>query len=68
MESQMDNREFLFREVEILKQIPKDEVWEFIERNGERLRSLIQDWEWHSNLEIIEALTEWHKTIGNDYQ
>jgi len=51
------------REVEILKQIPHNQVMEFIEKNWERLRSLIEDDEWHSNLEIIQALTEWYKWL-----
>ena len=54
----MDNREFLFREVEILKQIPKDEVGDFIERNGGRLREVLTAHEEFTNREVMEALAK----------
>lgn len=52
----MDNRDFLKREVEILRQIPPKEVMEFIEKNGERMRELVTGKDWVSNLEILEML------------
>ena len=51
------------REIEILKQFPKSELPELIERNGEKIRSLIEDEEWHSNLEIIEAIANGYKGL-----
>lgn len=46
----------LEREVQILKQIPKNELPDFIERNGERMRSILEQDEWKSNLEVMEIL------------
>jgi len=52
----------LEREVQILKQIPKPQLEDFIERNGERMRSILEEDEWKSNLEIIDALLSWYRS------
>ena len=46
----------LEREVEILKQVPKSELPDFIERKGKELRSILTDHEEMTNREILEAL------------
>jgi hypothetical protein len=51
------------REVQILKQIPKTELQDFIERNAERMRDLLWDEEWFSNLEIIEELANGYRWL-----
>lgn len=49
------------REVEILKHIPHSQVMDFIEKNGQRLRSLIESDEELNDQEILEALIEGYK-------
>ena len=53
----MNNKELLNRECEILRTLPKSEVSDFIEKNGERMRDILTEHEEMNNLEIIEALT-----------
>ena len=52
----MTPKELNTREVQILQQIPKPQLEDFIERNGQKMRDILEDDEWHSNLEIIEML------------
>lgn len=51
------------REVEILKTLPESEVMDFIEKNWARLRSLIEEDEYLSNLEIIELLKSGYSSL-----
>lgn len=46
------------RECEILKAIPKSQVLDFVEKNGQKLRELIESDEELNNQEILEALIE----------
>jgi len=59
----MNDREILNREREILKQVPKDNRMDFIERYWKPMRDLLWDEEWHSNLEIIDALLSGYKWL-----
>jgi hypothetical protein len=59
----MNNKEFLEREANLLKYIPKSEVIEFIEKNWGKIRSLLEDNELMTNEEVMEALTEWFRWI-----
>ncbi len=45
------------REIDILRNIPKSELQNFIEKNGQRLRSLIESDEELNDQEILENLT-----------
>jgi len=44
------------REVQILKAIPKSQVLDFVEKNGQKLRNLIESDEEFDDKEIIEIL------------
>lgn len=46
------------REVAILKTLPKSAIPDFIEKNGQQLRELIQSDEELNDQEILEALIE----------
>ncbi len=59
----MNNKEFLDKEREVLKQIPRDELGKFIENNGARMREIITDYEEWDSEHIIDALIEWYKGI-----
>lgn len=59
----METQEFNSREVEILKAIPKSQVLDFVEKNGQKLRSLIESDEELNDQEILEALIEWYKWL-----
>ena len=54
----MNNKEFLNKEREVLKQIPRDELGKFIENNGARMREIITDYEEWDSEQIIDALIE----------
>jgi len=46
------------REIAILRTLPKSEIPAFIEKNGQKLRSLIESDEELNDQEILEALIE----------
>ncbi len=48
------------REVWILKTLPKSEVMDFIEKNWQKLRSLIESDEDLNDQEIMEVLQQWY--------
>ena len=45
------------REVEILRTLPKSEIPNFIEKNGAKMRSLLEDEDELTNQEVMENLT-----------
>lgn len=49
--------EIIEAEIEILKKVPHDQLWEFIEKNGARLRSILEQDEDDRTQEEIENLT-----------
>ena len=44
------------REIELLRIIPKSEVLDFVEKNGQKIRSLLEEDILMTNEEILEAL------------
>ncbi len=51
------------REREVLKTIPKDELWDFIERKGWELRTIIDEHEEWNSQQIIDALILGYKGL-----
>jgi hypothetical protein len=50
-------------EIEILKQVPHDKLWDFIEKNGERLRTILSGEVDERDREEIENLILWYREI-----
>lgn len=48
------------REIELLRIIPKSEVLDFVEKNGQKIRSLLEEDILMTNEEILEALQNWY--------
>lgn len=51
------------REISILRNIPKSQIPDFIEKNWAKLRSLIESDEDLNDQEILENLIEWYKSL-----
>lgn len=52
----MNNKDFLAREVDFLRELPPDEVMDCIEKYGGKIREILTDHEDYTNAEIREAL------------
>lgn len=59
-EKYMSQDKILERECEILTQVQKDELGDFIEHNWQRMRDILTDHDELSNREIMEALKLWY--------
>jgi hypothetical protein len=52
----MDNKNFLNSELRIFEKIPKEELADFIEKNGARLREILGSLPDETDQQIIDAL------------
>lgn len=57
----IDNKDLIEREVKILQNIPKSQVLDFVEKNWQKLRSLLESDEDLNDQEIMEALVDWYR-------
>jgi hypothetical protein len=52
----MDNKHFLDSELRIFEKIPKEELADFIEKNGARLREILGSLPDETDQEVIDSL------------